>query len=183
MLDANGVAKADVFGISMGGMIAQELVLRHPERVRRLVLGATFASFVRGHRAPFSNVAKLFLGNLVARREETLARLLTSPEWHAAHPGRAAQWLRDAEHTALRFAVAQSLAILRHHTLTRLSRIRVPTLILTGDADKVVPFKNSEVLARAIPGAKLTVLRGAGHVFPLERERETVAALKQHFNA
>jgi 3-oxoadipate enol-lactonase len=182
VLDANGIARADVFGISMGGMIAQELVLRHPSRVRRLVLGATFASFVRGHRASIGNVFKLFLGNLLRRHEETLAGLLTSHAWHAAHPGRAAQWLREAEHTAFRFALAQSAAIARHHTLPRLSRIRAPTLILTGDEDKVVPFKNSEVLARTIPGAKLIVLRGAGHVFPLEREQETVVALKAHFS-
>jgi 3-oxoadipate enol-lactonase len=182
VLDANGIAQADVFGISMGGMIAQELVLRHPSRVRRLALGATFASYRRGHRAAVRDLCKLFVGTLLLRREKTLARLLTSAAWHAQNSGRALQWIRDAEHTAFRFALAQSAAIARHHTLPRLSQIQAPTLILTGDEDRVVPHKNSEVLARSIPGAKLLVLHGAGHVFPLEREQETVAALKAHFS-
>jgi pimeloyl-ACP methyl ester carboxylesterase len=73
--------------------------------------------------------------------------------------------------------------VVRHHTLNRLSRIRAPTLVLTGDADRLVPFANSEVLAKAIPGARLHVLKGAGHVFPLEREEETVRALEEHFLA
>jgi len=183
VLDALGIAQADVFGISMGGMIAQELVLRHPARVRRLALGATFASFRKGQRASIRNVFELVLGNLRLRRAETLARLLTSSAWHAGNPGRGAQWVRDAEHTAFRFALAQSWAIVRHHTMTRLSQIRAPTLVLTGDEDRVVPARNSEVLAHSIPGAKLLILRGAGHVFPLEREQETVAALREHFSA
>jgi pimeloyl-ACP methyl ester carboxylesterase len=59
----------------------------------------------------------------------------------------------------------------------------VPTLILTGDKDRLVPPVNSYVLAGTIPNAKLHVLRGAGHVFPLEREKETVEALREHFLA
>jgi pimeloyl-ACP methyl ester carboxylesterase len=75
------------------------------------------------------------------------------------------------------------LAIARHHTLGRLAEIRAPTLVLTGGADKLVPPVNSEVLARSIPGARLLVLPRAGHVFPLEREEETVRALREHFGA
>ena len=109
--------------------------------------------------------------------------MLVSAEWHAAHPDGAIQWLRRAERTALRYATAQVLAIARHHALDRLSRIRAPTLVLTGSADKLVPPANSELLARSIPGARLRVLEGAGHVFPLEREEETVRVLREHFHA
>ncbi|HEX4383658.1 MAG TPA: alpha/beta fold hydrolase [Myxococcales bacterium] len=183
VLDALGIARADVFGISMGGMVAQELVLRHPSHVRRLALGATFASYRRGHRASPADLLRLFAGTLMLRREQTLAKLLTSKAWHAQNRARAVQWIHDAENTAFRFAFAQSMAIARHHTLGRLSQVTAPTLIITGDQDRVVPHRNSEVLAQAIPGAKLVVLPGAGHVFPLEREPETIAALKQHFSA
>ena len=75
------------------------------------------------------------------------------------------------------------LAVARHHALDRLSGIRAPTLVLTGSADKLVPPANSVILARSIPGARLRVLEGAGHVFPLEREQETVRALREHFLA
>ena len=109
--------------------------------------------------------------------------MLVSAEWHSAHPNGTVQWLRRAERTALRFATAQVLAIARHHTLDRLSAIRAPALVLTGSADKLVPPANSEILARSIPGARLRVLQGAGHVFPLEREEETVRVLREHFQA
>src|SRR5207248_8754510 len=64
VLDAAGVREAHVFGISMGGMIAQELALRHPERVRSLALGATFASFRHHHPAPLRSVWDLLAMNL-----------------------------------------------------------------------------------------------------------------------
>src|SRR5207245_5644 len=110
-----------------------------------------------------------------------IALILVSAEWRAAHPESALRWLARAERTALRFATAQVLAIARHDTLDRLANIRAPTLVLTGSADKLVPPVNSEVLARNIPGARLMLLRGAGHLFPLEREEETVRALREHF--
>jgi 3-oxoadipate enol-lactonase len=178
-----GVGSAHVFGISMGGMIAQELAIRHPERVRSLALGCTFASFREGTAPSFRTKLDLLLLNLGLVTPARIARLLVSAEWHAQHPEGARNWLRQAERTALRFAIAQVLAVARHHALDRLGQIRAPTLVLTGSADKLVPPANSEVLARSIPGARLQLIRGAGHVFPLEREEETVRALREHFLA
>ena len=181
VLDAAGVRAANVFGISMGGMIAQELALRHPERVRALALGCTFASWARSRGPSLRTLLDLALLNLGFVSADRMARIIVSAEWHARNPRGAVEWIRRAEHTAVRFALAQFFAILRHGTLSRLSQIRVPTLILTGDADRLVPPVNSDVLARAIPGARLRIFAGAGHVFPLEREAETVDALKEHF--
>jgi len=183
VLDAAGVAQAHVFGISMGGMIAQELAIRHPERVRSLALGCTFASWRKATAPPLRTKIDLLLLNLGSATPDRIARILVSAEWHAAHPRSAVEWVKRAERTALRFATAQMLAIARHHTLDRLSRIQAPTLVLTGDQDRLVPPANSEVLAKSIPKARLQVLRGAGHVFPLEREEETVHALREHFLA
>jgi len=183
VLDAARVPRADVFGISMGGMIAQELAIRHPDRVRRLALGATFASWLRGRKPSLRTVLDLFL--LVLQRQRVsaplLGRLLVSRGFHAAHPTRALDWLAGGEHAKLRCAAAQVAAIVGHAALHRLERIRAPTLVITGDEDRLVPPRNSEVLAAAIPDARLLVLRGAGHVFPLEREEETVQALTRHF--
>src|SRR5207244_4339379 len=118
------------------------------------------------------------LGSATAAR---VGRLLVSADWHAKNPAATLEWIRRAERTTFRSAVAQLVAVGRHNTLARLSQIRAPTLVLTGDADRLVPPQNSEVLARAIPGARLHTLAGAGHAFPLEREEETVRALTQHF--
>ena len=181
VLEAAGVQSAHVFGISMGGMIAQELALRHPARVRSLALGCTFASWRRGKAPSWRTKLDLLLLNLGRVSPEIVARLLVSPEWHARNPSAALEWLRRAEHTKVRYATAQMLAIARHHTLPRLSQIRAPTLVITGDADRLVPPQNSQVLARSIPGARLLMLPGAGHCFPLEREAETVQALRDHF--
>jgi pimeloyl-ACP methyl ester carboxylesterase len=182
VLDAHGIGQAAVFGISMGGMVALELSLRHPQRVRRLALGCTFAGFRTAHRAPIRHLLQLISDRLRFGRDESVARILFSKGFSARNPGRCAQWLRDSDQTSLRCALAQLAAIARHHTLPRLPRIRAPTLIITGDADRLVPERNSHVLAGTIRGAKLLVLRGAGHVFPLERESETVDALRAHFS-
>ena len=183
VLDAAKVPRADVFGISMGGMIAQELAIRHPDRVRRLALGATFASWLRGHKPSLRTVLDLFL--LVLQRQRVppavVGRLLVSRRFHAAYPTRAQDWMARGEHAELRCAAAQVAAIVGHAALHRLERIRAPTLVITGDEDRLVPPRNSEVLAAVIPDARLLVLRGAGHVFPLEREGETVQALTEHF--
>jgi 3-oxoadipate enol-lactonase len=181
VLDAHGIGQAAVFGISMGGMVALELSLRHPERVRRLALGCTFAGFRTAHRAPIKHLLRLVSDRFRFGREESVARILFSKGFSTQNPGRGAQWLRDSDQTSLRYALAQMAAIARHHTLPRLSHIRAPTLVITGDADRLVPERNSHVLAGKIPKAKLLVLPGAGHVFPLERERETVEALRAHF--
>ena len=183
VIEAAALPSAHVFGISMGGMIAQELALRHPARVRSLALGCTFASWRKSRAPSLRTKLDLLLLNMGFVTHDRLGRLLVSSEWHAQNPGGALEWIRRAERTALRFAAAQMLAIGRHHALPRLAEIRAPTLVLTGGADRLVPPANSEVLARGIPGAKLVVLPGAGHCFPLEREADTIRALEEHFLA
>ena len=183
VIEAAGAPSAHVFGISMGGMIAQELALRHPDRVRSLALGCTFASWRKSRAPSWRTKLDLLLLNLGRASPGLIARILVSREWHEENPHSALEWLRRAEHTAARFAAAQMLAIARHHTLPRLSQIRAPTLVVTGSADRLVPPENSKVLAANIPGSRLLVLPGAGHCFPLEREEETVRALTDHFLA
>ena len=183
VVEALGLPSANVFGISMGGMVAQELALRHPERVRSLALGCTFASWRRSRKPKLRTMLELMLLHLGVVSPEGISRIVVSPGWDQQNPGAAVEWIKRAERTALRFAFAQMLAIARHGTTERLRKLRVPTLILTGDQDRLVPMSNSEELARAIPGAKLQVLRGAGHAFPLEQEVETISALASHFLA
>jgi 3-oxoadipate enol-lactonase len=174
---------AFVFGISLGGMIAQELVLRHPRLVRALALGATntgprssrFASV----RSGLQFLALITLG--AGKGARRLARLCISPEFHAQSPAEFDRWAKGLDRAGPRASLAQLFAVLRHSTHRRLPSLKLPTLIIGGDRDLIIPFENSRLIAKLIPGAKLVVLEGAGHVFPLEQPQRTVDALVEHF--
>lgn len=186
VLDAAGVARAHVFGISMGGMIAQELALRRPERVRGLALGATFADFRTSDKAAPRTMVDLAISTAFSRRafaRANLARLLVSEEYLRENEARFHAWIDKVEFAGARASVRQMLAIRGHTTLERLAGIDAPTLVLTGDADRLVPASNSRVLAERIRGARLHLLSGVGHAFPLEREDETTEVLARHFEA
>ena len=181
VLDAAGAPTAFVFGISMGGMIAQELVLRHPERVRALVLGATFGSHLRSHKPPLGVARDLLLVALGTRSPRRMARLLVADEFFEDYPERFSTWLTRLGQPNRRASRRQILAIALHEAERRLDRISIDTLVVTGDRDRLVPPENSRRLARMIPGARLAELSGAGHLFPLERADDTVRLLVEHF--
>jgi len=185
VLDAAGIESAYVFGISMGGMIASELVLRHPKRVKSLVLAATFAGYLRSTKPSLGSIVDLLVAALLPRPTglSRLARLLVSDAYFDANPAAFADWIRGTGATSPRTAIRQMLAVGLHGTEKRLESVNVPTLVLTGNADRLVPSKNSERLARLIPNAKLVELEGAGHCFAVEREDETVDVIVSHFLA
>ncbi|HVE82050.1 MAG TPA: alpha/beta fold hydrolase [Myxococcales bacterium] len=182
VLRAAGVERANVFGISMGGMIAQELALRHPARVRALVLGATYSSYLLSAKPGLRSV--LDLAAMIARSEHVkqrvVGRLLSTPEFVEANPGVVTGWFARSDHARIPQALAQMWAILRHHTYQRLDQIACPTLVISGDQDRLVPAANSHRLVKLIAGARLEIIPGAGHVFPLEREAETVRLVTEH---
>ena len=178
MLDDAGVERALVFGVSMGGMIAQELALGWPDRVERLVLGCTHAS-TRAAVRP--------------RREVSLAFALETDDWgermrvlapFAFAPGVDPRLLAGFIEKKSRDVQpdwgyrGQIAAVLAHDALDRLAWIDAPTLVLTGDQDAVIPPENSHVLGERILGARLAVIADAGHLFFIERPEETLAALE-----
>jgi pimeloyl-ACP methyl ester carboxylesterase len=133
-----GLESAHVYGISMGGMIAQELALRFPERVRGLVLAGTTPG---GPRAVRPAVAELARG-----------RWLFSPRFRREHPERVRELLRYFE---LRPAALWShwWATVYHDTVSRLGQIQAPTLVMHGGADVMAPVANARLLAERIPDA------------------------------
>ena len=172
VLDAAGESSAHVYGISLGGMIAQELVLRHPARVRSLVLGATTPG---GRRAvPLADDVRAFFerrGDMPA--EEAVWASVPynyGPQTRERHAERIGEDVAQR----LRFPIepdgyrAQLAAALDHSALDRLPTVAHPTLVVHGDADVMVPPGNGELLAGAIPGAELLLLPGAGHLFPTD---------------
>jgi 3-oxoadipate enol-lactonase len=181
-----GIEQAAVFGISLGGAVAQELVLRHPERVSRLVLGCTRASGKDGPPAKLSTVMMLLSGLWLpeARALERTTPLVVSAGFLTAHPEFVAELKQLAREypTRRRALVGQLGAALRHDTRARLGSIRAPTLVISGDDDRLIDVACSRALARAIPGARLEILAGAGHDIPAERP-EDVAALLRGFCA
>lgn len=185
VLDAAGASNALVFGISMGGMVALELALRHPEKVNALVLGCTFAGWLGSRKPSPGALRDLLVANVSFRgmKARSLARLLVSPDYYRSRPDEFAAWLKTVEYGGPWLGALQSRAIALHHTDPRLSEIRVPTLVLTGDQDQLVPPENSRRLVRRIPGAELVEITGAGHCFPLERPADTLKVLVDFFDS
>jgi 3-oxoadipate enol-lactonase len=184
VLDAAEVDHAGVFGISMGGMIALELALRHPDRVSSLALGATYAGWLRSRKPRLGTLASLLVG-AVARKPppDRFAKILVSEEHLACNCEQFRTWFERAEHARPLTAALQVAAVALHATESRITGIRVPTLVITGDGDRIVPPENSYRLAEWIENARLLVFPGAGHCFPVERLEETLEALRDHFGS
>jgi pimeloyl-ACP methyl ester carboxylesterase len=177
LLDALEIEQADVFGISMGGMIAQELAIGWPERVRRLVLGCTHAGVAHAARPPRES------GRAFAMQTDNWSERMRALAPHAfargVDPtlleGFIAKKSRDVQ-DPLGYS-AQIGAVLAHDSAARLHEIACPTLILTGDDDSVIPGESSRVLHTSIAGSTLHVIPDAGHLFFVERPAETQALL------
>jgi len=178
-----GFRRVDVFGMSLGGMIAQKLALRHPGLVRRLVLGATSAGRGR-HARPPALASLVKLASVPFRSVEAANRMSTDMVLSAGYvrdnPGIVARWQQLLERWPVpkRAFLGQLGAAMGHRTGDDLAGLRIPTLVITGDADVLMAPENSERLARLIPGARLELLRGAGHDFPTEQPEETGRRLR-----
>jgi 3-oxoadipate enol-lactonase len=177
LLDALEIDRADVFGMSLGGMIAQELAVRWPERVERLVLGCTHCGLA--HAARMDRDA----GHAFAMETDDWAARMSALAPFAFAPGVDPELLRRfiekksgdvQDPDGYRGQIA---AVLAHDAYERLPRIEAPTLILTGDSDRVIPAASSDVLRERIPGSRLEVVADAGHLFFLERPDESVRLL------
>jgi pimeloyl-ACP methyl ester carboxylesterase len=173
LLDALAIERADVFGMSMGGMIAQELALGWPERVRRLILGCTHAGIAHAARPP--REAGLAFAMQTDDWSERIRALVpfafaagVDPELLSAFVAKKSADVQDPAGYA-----AQIQAVLAHETAERLGEIALPTLILTGDDDRVIPGASSELLRERIPGARLETIAGTGHLFFVERPEQT----------
>jgi pimeloyl-ACP methyl ester carboxylesterase len=183
VLDAAGVERASVVGVSMGGMIAQQIALAAPHRVDRLVLGCTsYGNSVE----LFSTLGSLW-GTRSARGPVDRLRLLVELNFSDAFLREQPGITEDLITHGLRHKMTpagfqgQLGALANHDTRARLGEIRCPTLVVTGDQDRLMAPSLSSALVAALPEAQLRLLPGAGHMFWIERASEFEGMLREFF--
>ena len=175
VMDAISRRRASVFGISMGGMIAQEFALNHGDRLINLVLGCTTPGGPNSIKPTPEGARILFdydyLKNMTPeQRSREVFGFFCSEEFIAGHPEALKEYHEATMEypTPLYTFARQAEAIAKFDTWDRLEKIKAPTLIIAGTADQIIPFKNSELLAQRIPGAELTLLQDKRHGFFIE---------------
>src|SRR6266498_1563313 len=180
LLGALGIDKAVVMGHSMGGFIAQAMALEYPQRVDKLILAST--NFGGPRHVPVTPEAMAVLSDV---KSDPLTRLRngimisTAPGFAERHPELIQKWLDWRTANPLDIAGYQAqmrigVALLAEAAAfeNKIPNISVPTLILFGAHDKVVPPANADLLAKQIAGSQTRILPDAGHFFPLEVPEE-----------
>jgi 3-oxoadipate enol-lactonase len=184
LLDHLKIDRAHVLGLSMGGMIAQELVLRHPERVRGLVLAATFPEPDAETESERTVLFTQMGGTITDGGEMKIDFTAMNPfmffqqllplVFNASFIQTELPKLMELFSGALQYGfsieaiMGQMQAIMAHKATDRLGAIAAPTLVLVGDADRLISPANSDVLAKTIPNAKLVRVPGGSHGFNIE---------------
>ena len=177
LLDALEVPSAHIFGVSLGGMIAQELVLAHPERVSTLILGCTSPGSSQ------ASGAEKLQDSIASFQEETKEH---SPDagwfsdfmkllWTEEALAQSDSHVQDFVLSLIRYPPTphglrnQAAAIAAHDAYDRLHQISCPTLVITGGEDELIAPRNSGILADHIPSAELRAFPGLRHAFHLEQ--------------
>ena len=180
LMEHLGIERAHILGVSMGGMIAQELAINYPERVNKIILGCTAPG-----RSESSGISPEFpralgLSNNYTDDEvrglpvsKVVDSLLSSAFnkciYRTLLIALAKIQVRLIGKTGL---VGQLEAVLGHDTFDRLPAIQAPTLVMMGTGDRIIMPSSSEVLANGIPGARLVKFEGGSHAFFIEMRGE-----------
>ncbi len=181
LMAALELESAHVLGISMGGMIAQELALAHPQRIRTLTLGCTYCG------GP---------GNTLPRQPEVGAAVMSGDRERAlratweinvsesfaqnADAYAAFRAIGEERSVAVSVMMEQLSAITRHDTSARLGQLQMPTLVVHGTEDRIIPVQHGHTVAGLIPDARLEILPGIGHLFFWELPERSADLVHEH---
>jgi pimeloyl-ACP methyl ester carboxylesterase len=184
LLSALELDSAHVLGISMGGMIAQELALKHPEQVRTLTLGCTYCGGPHSTQGPPWVLERLTEGMMSGDPMLALrtAWQVNVSEAMADDAEAFAGFLETARQRSVAVPVimAQLQACAAHDTSTRLHQLAMPTLVIHGTEDLMLPVENGRQVAALIAGSRLEIFDGVGHLFFWERPERAAELLRSH---
>lgn len=184
LLAALEIESAHVLGISMGGMIAQELALAHAPLLRTLTLGCSYCGGEGSSLASQDVIEKLSEAMMSGDRERAI-RTGWEVNVSEAFAGNEEAWrdfaaLAERRAVAVPVVMAQMQAIAMHDTSARLPALEVPTLVVHGTADQMLPVANGRLIASLIPGSQLEILDGIGHLFFWERPELSAELVRAH---
>ena len=184
LLGTLGFPAADVLGVSFGGAVAQALAHVNPERVRRLVLASTTC----GVGVPGHPVALALLATPLRYYSPTFLRLTANALDGPTTNGDGARFreqmhARQARPPTLWGYMSQLAAAAGWTSLPWLHRLRAPTLVLSGGADRIVAPVNARILAARIPGARLEVVPGAGHLLLMDHGEHCAQSIGEFLEA
>ncbi len=183
VLAAAKVNTAHIFGVSMGGMIAQEFALQYPPKVRSLILGCTSAGGPEAVRADQAALQVLMTRSPNPDEfTKAISRFIydrgTPPERIAEDTEVRRKWYPTSDAYS-----AQLQAILAWEAYSRIAKIAAPTLLIHGEKDQLVPAENGKMIAARIPGAKLVLLPNASHIFITDQTEAAHAAILEFLGA
>lgn len=177
LMDYLEIDKAHILGVSLGGMIAQEVAINYPERVRKLILVSTNAGREEngGHSPELLRAMGLKEGfSDEDVRSVDIGRVMSSLNAHAFSGGVIKLmavpfcWMRG-KLFGIEGLKGQFEAAMTHSTLDRLHMIKAPTLVIAGTEDRIVPSRSADVLASRIPDARLVKIEGGSHTLVAEK--------------
>jgi pimeloyl-ACP methyl ester carboxylesterase len=183
-----GIEKAHVLGISMGGMIAQELALNHSQVVQGLALGCTNCGPSHSVTPTAQVVANLGQIATLPLQERIRQFLLTAatPEFLEKAEKKFWDWIIAtwlAAPTPWETIGRHFMAIQSFDTYERLPQVQAPTLIVHGDRDQLIPVGNAEVLGKRIEGSQVQIVPGVGHIFFWEKPEESAGAIVEFLSS
>jgi len=176
LLDYLGVDKAHVLGASLGGMIAQEMAINYPDRVRKLILACTAAGMGHTNGSVVETIghgSALTEADITDLRSIDMGRIMSEVIRLSFNRRLFKMFLVPLTKIYLRFREVQAIsgqveAAMAHSTLDRLDQIKAPTLVIVGTGDRLIPSQSSELLANMIPNARLVRVNGGSHAFFME---------------
>ena len=187
LLQSLEITQAHILGASFGGFVAQEFALTYPEMTRTLNLCCTSFGGPK-HVPPSMEILGAVASYNGFNSEARIRRLLMpafSPEFARNHSDQVNALIdrrlaNPVDERAYRWQLTAAMAF---NTESRISELRIPTLVISGDADQIVPPQNSRNLAARIPDAQLSLIEGGSHLFFLEQPREFNAVLEKFLRA